>query len=61
MNRCVPMKMEEMMFVGIGGKVIALYRHSGEQAWITKVGGEFVNVIVHDGKVYAASGGETFC
>ena len=55
------MKIEDLVFVGIGNKVVALYRDSGQQAWLTKVGGDFVNVTVHADKLYAASGGEIFC
>jgi outer membrane protein assembly factor BamB len=55
------MKLEELVFIGIGGKVVALYRNSGQQAWLTKVGGDFVNVSVQADKVYAAAGGEIVC
>jgi outer membrane protein assembly factor BamB len=55
------MKIEDLMFIGIRNKVVALYRDSGQQAWLTKIGGDFVNVTVQAGKVYAASAGEIFC
>jgi|SRR4051812_33682794 outer membrane protein assembly factor BamB len=55
------MKTEELMFVGIKGAVLALYRNSGQQAWVAKVGRDFVNVAVEDGKVFAAAHGEIFC
>ena len=55
------MKTQELMFVGIKGAVLALYRNSGQQAWVAKVGGDFVNVAVEDGKVFAAAQGEIFC
>src|SRR5262245_55640673 len=55
------MKTEDLIFVGIGGRVLALYRNSGQQAWMTKVGSDFVNVVMQDEKLYAAAGGEIFC
>jgi len=55
------MKIEDLIFIGIGGKVVALYRDSGQQVWLAKLGGDFVNVSVQSGKVYAASSGEIFC
>jgi outer membrane protein assembly factor BamB len=55
------MKTQELMFVGIKGCVVALRRDSGEQAWVAKVAGGFVNVTVESGKVFAAAQGEIFC
>lgn len=49
------------MFVGIKGSVLALYRSSGEIVWSTKVGNDFVNVVVESEKVYASSQGEVIC
>jgi len=55
------MKIEDLVFVGIGGRVVALYRDSGQQAWLTKLGSDFVNVTVQGGRIYAAASGEIFC
>ena len=44
---------------------MALYRNSGQQAWVTKrvtkIGSDFVNVTMQDERLYAAAGGEVFC
>src|SRR6476659_5949780 len=55
------MKVQDLMFVGIKGSVLALYRSSGQIAWSKKVGNDFVNVVVQDGEVYASSQGEVVC
>jgi outer membrane protein assembly factor BamB len=55
------MKIQEMMFVGIKGSVLALDRDSGEQAWVAKVGSDFVTVTVEGEKIFAACLGEIFC
>jgi outer membrane protein assembly factor BamB len=55
------MKIEDLMFIGIGGRVVALYRDSGEQVWTARIGRDFVNVSVQANKVYAAVNGEIFC
>ena len=55
------MKTEDLLFVGIKGSVVALRRDSGVQVWSTKVGGTFVNVILDNEKLLAASSGEIFC
>lgn len=55
------MKTQDLMFVGIKGSVVALHRDSGQQIWAVKIGGDFVNVAVEGGKLFAATRGEIFC
>jgi outer membrane protein assembly factor BamB len=56
------MKTSELLFVGIKGSVVALYRNSGQQAWATRLRGmDFVNVLLEDGVVLATCCGEIFC
>jgi len=55
------MKTGDLLFVGIKGSVVALRRDSGEQVWGTQLGGTFVNVILDNEKLLAASRGEIFC
>ncbi|HLK62405.1 MAG TPA: PQQ-binding-like beta-propeller repeat protein [Bryobacteraceae bacterium] len=50
-----------MIYIGIHGCVLALDRATGEEIWRTKLRGDFVNVVLQDGALYAASGGEMFC
>ena len=56
------MKISELVFIGIKGSVVALNRRTGEQVWATRLkGSDFVNVVVEEGRVFAASYGEIFC
>jgi len=55
------MKTQDLLFVGIKGCVVALRRDSGEQVWSTKLGGHFVNVMLDNERLLAASHGEIFC
>ena len=56
------MKSSQLLYVGIKGAVVALDRTSGLQAWVTRLkGGDFVNVFVESGKVFATTKGEIFC
>src|SRR2546427_12501020 len=56
------MKTSELIFIGIKGSVVALSRATGDQVWATHLkGGDFVNVLVRDGKVFATCYGEMFC
>jgi hypothetical protein len=51
-----------LIFVGIGGTVLALDRRTGEEVWRTALKGtDFVNVAVQDGDLYATARGELFC
>jgi outer membrane protein assembly factor BamB len=56
------MKTSDLVFIGIKGAVLALHRATGEQVWATNLkGSDFVNVVLQEGAVLAASGGEIFC
>ncbi len=55
------MRIHDLMFVGIKGSVLALYRSSGQIVWSAKVGTDFVNVVVEGEMVYASSQGEVVC
>jgi PQQ-like domain len=56
------MKTAQLVFVGIKGSVIALNRATGQQVWETRLkGSSFVNVVLQDGAILAASCGEIFC
>jgi outer membrane protein assembly factor BamB len=50
-----------MVFIGIKGTVIALDRATGEEVWRTALKGDFVNVVLQDGDLYATASGELFC
>lgn len=50
------------VLIGIKGTVLALDRATGLEIWRSKLkGGDFVNVVLQDGEVYAATEGELFC
>ena len=50
------------LFVGIRGAVIAIDRASGQEIWRSPLKGkDFVNVVLEDGNLYAATLGEFFC
>ncbi|MEI7947469.1 MAG: PQQ-binding-like beta-propeller repeat protein [bacterium] len=60
------MRQEDMLFVGIKGRVLALDRNSGATLWETKVkggafGDSFVNLFFDRGSVFAATQGVLFC
>jgi len=50
-----------LLFIGIAGTVVALDRSTGGELWRSKLGGDFVNVTLQDGDLYAAAKGELFC
>ena len=48
-----------LVFVGIKGAVIALSKSNGSEVWRAKLGGsDFVNVVVEDDSIYAATRGQ---
>ena len=56
------MKTSDLVFIGIGGRVVALNRATGDQVWATPLkGGDFVNVVLQNGVVFASCDGEVFC
>jgi len=53
--------MLSMLFIGIRGTVVALDRATGQEVWRTPLKGDFVNVVLLDGVLYATASGELFC
>jgi outer membrane protein assembly factor BamB len=50
------------VYVGIKGTVVALDRSSGTEIWRTSLkGSDFVNVVLGEGDLLAATKGELFC
>jgi outer membrane protein assembly factor BamB len=50
------------IFVGINGSVIAIDRATGQELWQTELkGSDFVNVILDDDRILAATHGELYC
>jgi hypothetical protein len=52
------------LFVGIRGAVVAIDRTNGQEVWrtpLTSKGKDFVNVVLQDNALYAATQGEFFC
>ena len=50
-----------LIFIGIAGTVVALDRTTGSEVWRSELDGDFVNVALLDGDLYATSNGELFC
>ena len=51
-----------MLYIGICGSVLALDRTTGNELWRTDLkGADFVNVVFHDGDLYATAKGVLFC
>jgi len=56
------MEHSQAVFVGIRGRVLALEPGTGTELWRTRLkGGDFVNVVLIEDRVYAATQGEMFC
>ncbi len=49
------------LFIGINGKVVAVDRTTGEEIWRAKLGGDFVNLTIDGGELFAATQGELYC
>ena len=49
------------IFIGIAGYAIALDRQTGSEVWRTELKGDFVNVALQDGDLYATAKGELYC
>jgi hypothetical protein len=48
--------------IGIAGTVVALGRSTGQEVWRTNLkGGDFTNVVLQDGDLFATTKGELFC
>ena len=50
-----------LIYIGIAGTVVALDRGTGVEVWRSELKGDFVNVAVQDGDLYATAKGELFC
>ncbi len=56
------MDYSQALFVGIKGRVLALEPGTGVELWRTRLkGGDFVNVVLNEDRVYASTHGEMFC
>ncbi len=55
------MPQSSLVYIGIGGKVLALDRATGQELWRTALRGDFVNVALQDGDLFASAAGELFC
>jgi outer membrane protein assembly factor BamB len=56
------MAQPSLVFIGIGGNVVALDKSTGQEVWRTALKGrDFVNVVLQDGDLYATNKGELFC
>lgn len=56
------MRTSDLIFVGIKGSVVALYRTTGQIAWAASLKGvDFVNLVLEDDKVLATCSGEIYC
>jgi outer membrane protein assembly factor BamB len=54
--------MRDIVVIGLRGCVVALDRATGSQVWLTELkGGDFVNVVVDGGDVFAGTKGRLFC
>jgi outer membrane protein assembly factor BamB len=52
----------DLVYAGIRGSVVAFDKKSGARVWETKLkGGNFVTLLVEDGRVLAGAQGEIFC
>ena len=49
-----------LIFIGIAGTVVALDRSTGSEVWRSDLDGDFVNVALQDGDLYATANGELF-
>jgi outer membrane protein assembly factor BamB len=50
-----------LIFIGIAGTVVAVDRSTGSEVWLSDLDGDFVNVALQDGDLYATANGELFC
>ena len=56
------MAQSKALFIGIGGSVVALDRSTGEELWRSRLkAGDFTNVVLDNGDLYASSRGQIFC
>jgi outer membrane protein assembly factor BamB len=56
------MAQNDLIYIGIGGNVVALHRATGDESWRVPLKGiDFVNVVLQDGDLFASTKGELFC
>jgi outer membrane protein assembly factor BamB len=58
------MLLQDLLFVGFNGRVVALERRSGELVWewkCPKPSSQMVAVLVQGERIYASSAGYTYC
>jgi outer membrane protein assembly factor BamB len=56
------MAQSSLVYIGIAGTVLALDRATGQEVWrSTQAGGDFVNVVLLEGDLFATTKGELFC
>lgn len=58
------MSLQDLLFVGFNGRVVALEQRSGELAWewkCPKPSASLVAILVQEDRVYASSDGYTYC
>lgn len=58
------MSLEDLVFVGFNGRVVALEQRNGELVWewkCPKPSGQMVAVLVEGDRLYASSSGYTYC
>ena len=52
---------KNLIYIGIKGSVLALDRATGQAVWQADlIGGDFVNVVLENSELYAATRGEVF-
>ncbi len=56
------MAQSSLLFIGVQGTVLAIDRATGQEVWRSHLkGSDFVNVVLEDGDLYAATHGELYC
>jgi outer membrane protein assembly factor BamB len=63
------MEASELIFMGIGGSVVAVRKSNGatvwshklEEGWLEKHAAWFISLLVEDGRLYAHGAGKLFC
>jgi outer membrane protein assembly factor BamB len=54
--------LDEVIFIGVKGTVLALHRQSGMEIWRTKLkGSSFTNLVRDGNEILASTQGELFC
>jgi hypothetical protein len=55
------MKIDDLVFVGLNGRVAALERATGEIIWEWKRGGTYVSLLVEGERLFVSVDGYTYC